>query len=66
MIMTSSNSRSLKDEVISLLNKLPEDVTLEEIMYHLYVKRKILKGKEDLKQGNSYSQEEIEEMTKKW
>jgi len=35
-------------------------------MYHLYVKRKIIKGKEDLKQGNSYSQEEIEEMAKKW
>jgi len=64
--MTSSNSHSLKDEVISLLNKLPEDVTLEEIMHHLYVKRKIIKGKEDLKQGNSYSQEEIEEMAKKW
>jgi hypothetical protein len=64
--MTSSNSHSLKEEVISLLNKLPEDVTLEEIMYHLYVKRKIIKGKEDLKQGNSYSQEEIEEMAKKW
>ena len=64
--MTSSNSHSLKEEVISLLNKLPEDVTLEEIMHHLYVKRKIIKGKEDLKQGNSYSQEEIEEMVKKW
>lgn len=64
--MTSSNSHSLKEEVISLLNKLPEDVTLEEIMHHLYVKRKIIKGKEDLKQGNSYSQEEIEEMAKKW
>ena len=64
--MTSSNSHSLKEEVISLLNKLPEDVTLEEIMHHLYVKRKIIKGKEDLKQGNSYSQKEIEEMAKKW
>ena len=64
--MTHANSHNLKDEVISLVKKLPDDVTLDEIMHHLYVKRKIMKGKEDLQQGRSYTQEEIEEMAKKW
>ena len=64
--MSSSKSHSLKDELISLINNLSKHVTLEEIMYHLYVKRKILQGKEKLRQTYSYSQEEIEEMAKKW
>lgn len=64
--MSSSKSHSLKDEVISLINNLSEYVTLEKIMYHLCIKRKILQGKEKLRQPYSYSQEEIEEMAKKW
>ena len=33
-----------KHEVESLLKKLPDDYTLEDIQYHLYVIEKIRKG----------------------
>lgn len=32
-------STNLKDEVIALIKKLSEDATLDDIMYHLYVKK---------------------------
>ncbi len=64
--MSPTKFRSVKEQVISFLNELPEDVTFEEIMYHLYVKQKILKGKKELKRGNTNSQEKIEDEVKKW
>ncbi len=57
---------SMKDAVIALIKSLPENVTLEDIMYHLYVKEKILKGQKQLAEGQSYSQEEIENQVEQW
>jgi len=59
-------SNSIKDEVISLIKKLPEDITLEEIMYHLYVKQQIMEGLQDIEQGKVYSLKEIKEISKQW
>lgn len=61
-IMTTST----KDAVIALIKSLPDNVTLEDIMYHLYVKEKILKGQKQLTEGHSYSQEEIEDQVEQW
>ena len=57
---------STKETVISLLKKLPKDSTLEDIMEHLYVKQKILKGQNQLKNGHFYTHEEAKEIMKKW
>jgi len=59
-------SNSIKDEVISLIKRLPEDITLEEIMYHLYVKQQIIEGLQDIEQGKVYSLKEIKEISKQW
>lgn len=59
-------SKSIKDEVISLIKRLPDDTTLEEIMYHLYVKQQIMEGLRDIAQGKVYSLNEIKEMSKQW
>ncbi len=57
---------TIKESVISLLKDLPDDVDMEEIMYHLYVKQKILRGKEQLAQGKTHTHEEVKEMARKW
>ncbi len=57
---------TVKDAVISLVRELPDDVSIAEIMYHLYVKQKILHGKQQLKTGQSRSHEEVNELAKKW
>ena len=64
--MNLGKSSSIKEEVMSLLKKMPDDVSLDDIMYHLYVKRKILLGEEQLDKGNSFSQEEVKKMAEKW
>ncbi len=57
--------QTAKEEVIDLLNQLPDDSTLEEIQYHLYVRQKIKRGLQEVDQGNVKSQEEVESRMKK-
>lgn len=40
-----------KQEVRELVEKLPEDASLEEIQYHIYVRQKVEKGFEAARQG---------------
>ena len=54
-----------KEAVISLVKKLPENSTLEDIMEHLYVKQKILKGQKQLETGQFYTHEEAKEIITK-
>ena len=52
--------RTTKQAVIDLLNCLPDDCTLEDVQYHLYVLQKIERGLKDIEEGRVYTQEEIE------
>ena len=55
-----------KQEVRKLLKNLPDDCTLEDIQYHLYVLQKIERGLKDIKEGRVYTQEEVEARLAKW
>lgn len=55
-----------KDEVRELLEQLPEDTTLEDIQYHLYV-RELLAGRlAELPSAKLVSQQEVERRLAKW
>lgn len=55
-----------KDEVKSLLNKLPDNCTIEDIQYHLYVIEKIRKGIERAGKEGTVSQEDVEKRFSRW
>lgn len=55
-----------KQEVESLLKKLPDDCSLEDIQYHLYVIEKIQRGIEVAEKKGVVSQEEAEKRLEKW
>lgn len=55
-----------KQEVEKLLDQLPEDSTLEDIQYHLYVLEKISRGQADVAAGRSYTQEEAKQRLRRW
>ena len=50
-----------KEEVQSLLSKLPDDCSLEDIQYHLYVIEKVRHGLEAAETQGTVSQEEVEQ-----
>lgn len=55
-----------KAEVEALLKKLPDDCTLEDIQYHLYVLGKIQRGLEVADAQGTLTQEEVEQRLSKW
>lgn len=55
-----------KQDVEQLLNKLPDDCTVEDVQYHLYVLNKVRRGLEDAHANGTMSQEEAESRLGKW
>ena len=55
-----------KADIISYLQTLPEDSSLEDIMYHLYVRKKIQQGLDDVHNGRVLSHEEMMQQIKIW
>lgn len=55
-----------KSEIQSLLQKLPDDCTFEDIQYHLYVIEKVRKGIARAEGEGVVSQEEVEKRLGKW
>jgi hypothetical protein len=57
---------TVKQDIESLLNKLPDDVSVEDVQYHLYVLDKVRRGLEDARVNGTLSQEEVESRFGKW
>ena len=55
-----------KEEVEELLGKLPNDCSLEDIQYHLYVLEKVRAGLEAADVEGAVSQEDAEARLSKW
>jgi len=55
-----------KQEVLQLLERLSEDVSFDDIQYHIYVRQKIKHGLEDVEAGRTISQEEFDARMSEW
>ena len=55
-----------KEQVQQLLAALPEDATLEDIQYHIYVRQKIEQGIADVEAGRVISHAEVQQRLAKW
>ncbi|MBN1663810.1 MAG: hypothetical protein JW943_09440 [Deltaproteobacteria bacterium] len=58
--------RTAKEEVREILDLIPDDVSFEDIQYHIYVREKIERGLKDIQEGRIISQEEAEKRMSKW
>ncbi|HUP43700.1 MAG TPA: hypothetical protein VM599_10880 [Thermoanaerobaculia bacterium] len=56
----------MKQEVERVLAKLPEDASLEDVQYHLYVLQHIERGRRDIEEGRVLSPEEVERRMARW
>lgn len=57
---------SAKQDVQKVLDTLPEEASLEDIQYHLYVLQRIQRGREDIAAGRVIPQDEIERRMARW
>jgi predicted transcriptional regulator len=56
-----------KETVRELLDRLPDECTLQDVLYHLYVISEIEQGTRELDEGRGIPHEEVErELRRKW
>lgn len=55
-----------KEQVQQILEKLPEDASLEDIQYHIYVRQKIQQGVDDVEAGRIISHSDVQQRLAKW
>lgn len=56
-----------KETVRAVLDQLPEDCSLDEVLYHLYVAQTAQQGLADADAGRTIAHERVEaEMRRKW
>mgnify|MGYP003669228389 FL=1 len=55
-----------KQEVQTILQDMPDDCSVEDIQYHLYVINKVRRSKERLDIEGGVRQEEAEKRLSKW
>jgi predicted transcriptional regulator len=51
-----------KQEAINIISALPDDATLEDVIYELYAVSNIKAGLDDIATGNTYSHSEVLKM----
>jgi predicted transcriptional regulator len=55
-----------KEELRRILESLPDDATLEDIQYRIYVRQAIAAGVRDIDEERVVSQEEVERRMSRW
>lgn len=53
-------------DVKELVNHLPDDASIEDVQYHLYVLEKIRKGRDDIRNGRHFTTEQAREHLSRW
>ncbi len=57
---------STKEAALRLIERLPDDVSLEDIMYELYFRQRVDRGLRETEDGHVVSQEDVERSVAEW
>ena len=58
--------QNAKQEALSAIQRLPDDVDIEEMIYRLYVLENVRRGQQDAIDGNSESAENVLKEIQSW
>ena len=64
--MIRMDSHTAKQEAINAIERLPDDVALDEIVYRLYVLHKVRQGLQDVEAGRCLSSEVLAREIEQW
>lgn len=57
---------NIKEKIQSILNQLPDDCSIEDIQYHLYILEKVRLGLYSADTNTTLKQNEVEGILTKW
>lgn len=55
-----------KQAALTLIQKMPENASLEEVMYNLYFRQRVDRGIRELGEGKTVSHAEVKRSLAKW
>jgi len=55
-----------KQQVLEIVEDLPEEVDVDEVIYRLYLRQKLEIAEEDIREGRTVPHEEVVKETSKW
>lgn len=58
--------KGIKQQVIRIIEALPEEITVDDIMAELYFKQQVDAGLRELDEGKWIPHEEVEKRMSKW
>jgi predicted transcriptional regulator len=57
---------TVKEKVIKMIQALPDDITISDIMAELYFRKNVDEGLKELDEGKAVSHEEAKKRLNKW
>ena len=58
--------KTIKEEAKKLIDKLPDEVTWDDIMAELYFSQQVEQGMKDVAEGRVYSHDQVKKMVTEW
>jgi len=58
--------KGVKQQVIRMIEALPEEITVDDIMAELYFKQQVDAGLKELDEGKGIPHEEVEKRLSRW
>ena len=55
-----------KNQLLEMVNGLPEEIDIDEMIYRLYLRQKLEASEKDIKEGRVISHEDVVRETDKW
>jgi hypothetical protein len=65
-VQTEIIMATVKQEALRILEQLSDNVSWEEIQYHLYVRQKIERARQQVQEGKVLTQDDVEARMTKW
>ena len=57
---------SIKADIIAMIEQMPDDISVSDIMAELYFRKKVDAGLKALDEGEGIPHEQVKERMKKW
>ena len=57
---------STKQEALRIIQRMPEDASLEDVMHELYFRKRVDRGIRELDEGKTVSHQEVKRSLIKW
>lgn len=57
---------ALKEDLIQMIEKMPDNITISDVMEELYLRLEIQRAEQEIEEGKSLSHEVVKNEVEKW